>query len=231
MKAALIFLIIVLIGAIGVGSYAWLFNDGVVPGTTINITPPPQPTAAEQKLIDLSLAALEEMSQLDDSLAAEVAAAHAVVVIPKVGRAGFIFGGGGGSGAVFLKERPIGTVRVSGATVGFQIGAQSFTQLILVENAARLTQLRTGDTKATVQATAVAAEAGAAASARYTDGIKIIIGDAKGLMAEAAVGAQKLSYFELGTRDPNAEEKAAAEKTAVDDEKDDDKDDSAPPAK
>ena len=43
------------------------------------------------------------------------------------------------------------------------------------------------------QATATAVKAGAAAAAKYSDGVAVLVMDGKGLMAQAAVGGQKFT--------------------------------------
>lgn len=205
---AFLFLLLIL-GAAGIIGYAWFANDGVIPGTDIHIRQV-QPTPLEQELIDGSDRALGVLKAKDAALAELIDGAYAVAVL-SVGRGGFILGGGGGSGAVYRNSRPIGTAKVSSFTVGLQLGGQSFTQVILMQDRATFERMRDGDKEATVQATAVAATAGAAASVTYTNGIAILIDEAKGLMAEAAVGGQSFTYWELGTRGAGREAESDTE--------------------
>ncbi len=60
-------------------------------------------------------------------------------------------------------------------------------------------EFKRNDLTFSAQASAVAAEAGVAATADYSNGVAVFILDSKGLMFEASVGGQKFEYV------PNSE--------------------------
>ena len=67
--------------------------------------------------------------------------AVAVLVFPKILKAGFIFGGQGGDGALRKGGKTVGYYRTLAASYGFQAGIQEFGYALFFMNAAALRQL------------------------------------------------------------------------------------------
>jgi lipid-binding SYLF domain-containing protein len=88
----------------------------------------------------------------------------------------------------------VGWADLSQATIGAQLGGQSFSELILFENKAALENFKNGKVKFAAGASAVAMKSGAAVDAKYTDGVLIFVEPISGLMVEAAVGGQSFSF-------------------------------------
>lgn len=130
----------------------------------------------------------------DREVSRQIDNAYGYAVFPEIGKGGAIVGGSGGRGLVYEHGTPIGYATMSQATVGLQLGGQQFSELILFENKAALDRFTRGEWAATAQATAVAAESGAAANAKYKEGVMVFVTGQKGLMGEAAVGGQKFNY-------------------------------------
>ncbi len=118
-------------------------------------------------------------------------------VFPEVAKGGFIVGGAGGRGEVYEGGRLIGHAKLSQGTIGAQIGGQKFAEVILFKRKSALTRFKKNRLELSAQATANAADQGAAAKAKYADGIAIIILPTAGLMAEASVGGQRLKFIPL----------------------------------
>jgi len=115
-------------------------------------------------------------------------------VFPRVGKIGFIFGGGHGAAEVYEKGKLVGTASMTLVTVGLQAGAQEFSEIIFFENQAALDRFKQGKFEFTASASAVIITAGAAKSANYRDGVVVFAQSRGGAMAEAALGTQKFSY-------------------------------------
>ncbi len=120
--------------------------------------------------------------------------AHGYAVFPTVGKAGMGFGGAHGKGKVFEKGRLIGTTSLTQVTFGLQFGAQVYSEIIFFKDKAALDDFTGGNFELGAQASAVAATAGAAANAEYSDGVAIFTMSRGGLMYEASVGGQKFNY-------------------------------------
>ena len=115
-------------------------------------------------------------------------------VFPEVGKAGFVVGGAHGKGQVYEKGNVIGYTSITQGTIGLQIGAQSFSEVIFFKDKTALDAFKAGNWEAGAEATAVAIEKGSTAAADYSNGVAIMVFGEGGLMAGAAVGGQKFSY-------------------------------------
>jgi len=92
--------------------------------------------------------------------------AYGYALFPTVGKAGFIVGGALGNGRVYEKAKYIGDSVLGQATVGFQIGAAGFSQVVFFEDQRSLAEFTNGSFEfgAEVSAVALTAAAGASAS-------------------------------------------------------------------
>lgn len=144
--------------------------------------------------------------------------AYGYAIFPRVGKAGFIVGGGYGTGRVYVGGEPVGESTLTQATIGFQAGAQAHSQIIFFQDERAFREFRkggfefSGQANATVitasaQAGAGTQGAGAGASGgrndatvagQYYKGFAVFIIATGGLMLEASVGGQRFTYAPLG---------------------------------
>jgi len=115
-------------------------------------------------------------------------------VFPTVTKAAIGIGGAGGSGVLFEKGKPTGKASLSQATVGAQLGGQTYSQIIFFEAAPALNDFKNGTMALAAQVSAVAAKAGASENAGYQNGVAIFTRGKGGLMFEASVGGQKFGF-------------------------------------
>jgi lipid-binding SYLF domain-containing protein len=140
--------------------------------------------------------------------------AHGYAVFPTIGKGGVGVGGAYGKGRVYKNGKYIGDTSMTQVTVGFQLGGEAYSEIILFEDERALEEFTKGNFEfgADVQATAITASAGAKASTTgssagasagkkdaktvggYHKGIAIFTVAKGGLMYEASVGGQKFSY-------------------------------------
>lgn len=139
-------------------------------------------------------AALKKAKSHDPSLEAFLNKAYGYAVFPSVGKGGLVVGGAYGKGEAFEQGKRVAYCDITQATVGAQVGGQAYTEIIAFENKAAYDNFRYGKLKFAAQATAVALKSGAAANAKYTDGVNVMTTGESGLMAEASVGGQSFSY-------------------------------------
>lgn len=124
--------------------------------------------------------------------------AYGAAVFPTVGKGGIIYvGGSSGSGLVYERGEPIGSTRMTQATLGLQLGGQAFSQVILFEDEASLRSFTAGEFEFGAQASAVAADIGAAAGVQFENGMATFILAKGGLMYEASIGGQKFAFEPL----------------------------------
>ncbi|MHC4939632.1 MAG: YSC84-related protein [Planctomycetota bacterium] len=119
---------------------------------------------------------------------------HAYAVFPTVGKGGMGIGGAFGRGQVFQGGKMVGYSKLTSASIGFQLGGQSFSEIIFFQNEAAFAKFKTGEFGFDANASAVAATAGAAAKADYKNGVAVFVMADAGLMYEASIGGQKFGY-------------------------------------
>ena len=116
------------------------------------------------------------------------------VVFARVGKAGFIVGGGAGDGELFEKGKVIGAATIGFGTVGLQIGVQEFSEIVFFKDQAALERFKQNKFEFTAAVSAVIVKAGASAGADYRDGVAVFTQPTGGAMAEVALGAQKFTF-------------------------------------
>lgn len=142
-------------------------------------------------------ATLQAMKTRDPGLQNLLNTAYAYAVFPEIGKGGFIAGAAHGRGVVFQQGRPIGYVQLSQGSLGAQIGAQTFSELLVLRDQAQLQRLQAGNFSLGGNVSAVVLTAGAAASTRFTDGVAVFVMPRGGVMAELSVSGQQISYQPL----------------------------------
>lgn len=116
-------------------------------------------------------------------------------IFPSIGKGGYFLGGAYGQGVVYENARHVGYCKIEQATLGLQLGGQAYSQIIFFENKTALQRFKRGELAGTAQASAVAIQADASATADYKNGVAVFSMDSAGLMYEAAIGGQKFSYL------------------------------------
>ena len=142
-----------------------------------------------------------------------LAQSYGYAVLPTIGKGGIGIGGAGGTGCVFAGGVHTGNVSMGQITIGFQLGGQAYSQLILFKNHDVYSDFIKGKFEFGADVTAVALTYGAQAGAS-TKGASASAGDTKGvatwkrgmavytiakggLMYEASIGGQKFKYKPL----------------------------------
>lgn len=136
---------------------------------------------------------------------------YGYVVFPTVAKAGFGIGGAYGEGKVFERGNYIGDAELSQLSIGFQAGAQAFSEMIFFKNKAALNKFTQGNFEFGAQASAVVLTAGASAhvgttgvsagvedqqsKASYVNDMVVFTLAKGGLMYEASIGGQKFTFY------------------------------------
>jgi lipid-binding SYLF domain-containing protein len=137
---------------------------------------------------------ITRIKTLDPSLEKQLANAYGYAIFPAVGKGGAVVGGAYGRGEVYEQGKMTGWADLSQATIGAQLGGQTFSEVILFENKSALDSFKSGKLQFAANASAVAMKSGAAETAKYTDGVLVFAEPISGLMVEAAVGGQSFSF-------------------------------------
>ncbi len=160
----------------------------------------PAALAGDDTLVADSRATIQTFRKKDANIEKFFGSAVGYAVFPTIAKGGFVVGGAGGEGILFVGGHPVGKSSVGQASVGFQLGGQTYSEIIFFENAATLNAFKKGNFALAAQASAVALSAGAAASANYENGVAIFTATKTGLMYEASVGGQKFGFTPFGSK-------------------------------
>ena len=139
-------------------------------------------------------AVIAKFKEKDPGLARIFAKSAGYVVFPTVAKGGLGVGGARGKGYVYQHGRLIGRSTLTQLTIGLQAGGQAYSEVIFFKDGPALENFKVGHLKLDAQASAVALTERASADLAYRDGVAIVTMAEGGLMYEAAVGGQKLSY-------------------------------------
>ncbi len=155
-------------------------------------------TESQKSTLDAeSSAALTAFKNSDSSLQSLLDRSPGYAVFPEIGKAGLGIGGSYGRGEVFEGGKKIGYADVVKGTIGLQIGAQTFSELIIFLNQKTLDTFKKGEMEFGADVSAVAIKSGAAATADHSKGVVVFVRTKGGLMAEASVGGQKFTFKPL----------------------------------
>ena len=144
--------------------------------------------------------------------------AYGYAVFPTIGKAGYVIGGSYGTGQVYRHNKVTGKTTVIEGSIGFQVGAEAFSEIIFFENKQAYNKFTSGkfefdaSTRAvaiTVGAGAQIGTAGASAGAsagpktdtqaktHYSNGMATFVHTKGGLMVELSLGGQKFTFEHL----------------------------------
>ena len=88
----------------------------------------------------------------------------------------------------------IGRSSLSKGAVGLQAGGQAYSEIIFFQDKAAFDSFKNGKLKLAAQASAVAVTAGASPDAAYEGGVAVFTMGKGGLMLQAAIGGQQLTF-------------------------------------
>ncbi|MCS5582730.1 MAG: hypothetical protein NZ777_04395 [Pseudomonadales bacterium] len=144
--------------------------------------------------------------------------AYGYAVFPKVGRGGIVVGGSYGNGQVYENGQVAGHVSLTKLSIGFQLGAQAFSEIIFLQDKRAFDEFISNGFEFDASASAVVvvlgaqAQAGTAGSSSsaalgsvstnqaeygYNKGMAVFLHSLGGLMYEASIGGQKFKYKPL----------------------------------
>ena len=154
----------------------------------------------------------------DAGLGEMFSSAYGYALFPTIGKAGLLIGGAYGKGRVYEKGKHIGNTEMMQATIGFQLGASGFSEVIFFEDKRALEEFTGGnfefgaDAQVTVITAAAEASAktsgssatasggknnAAIANAGYNKGMATFTITKGGLMYEVSIGGQKFNFSKL----------------------------------
>jgi lipid-binding SYLF domain-containing protein len=141
--------------------------------------------------------AISLFKRTDPSMERLFASAAGYAVFPTVTKGAAGIGGAHGNGQVFAEGKLIGLSSLSQGTIGLQLGAQAYAEVIFFQDKVTLDRFAEGQWALSAQATAVAAAEGVSADVDYEKGVMVFTVAKGGLMFEASVGGQRFTFTPL----------------------------------
>ena len=164
------------------------------------------PAKAEQER-NAAAETIAKFKEKDPSMERFFDNAWGYTVFPTVGTGALIVGGAHGTGLVYknvtisalmhpyqAKGKIVGRSTLSQGTVGIQAGGQAYSEIIFFKDKAAFDSFKNGKFKLARQASAIAVTAGASADAVYDGGVAVFTMGKGGLMLQAAIGGQQLTF-------------------------------------
>lgn len=139
-------------------------------------------------------AVIAKFKAKDPELTKVFAESAGYVVFPTVAKGGLGIGAARGKGYVYQHGHLIGRSTLTQVTIGLQAGGQAYSEVIFFKDNAALENFKGGHLKLDAQASAVALTERVGADLAYRNGVAIVTMAEGGLMYEASVGGQKLSF-------------------------------------
>ena len=152
------------------------------------------------ELINDSKLALAKLLATDKDAAAVSKQSVAVLIFPKIIKAGFFIGGHYGEGVLFSRENPVGFYNTAGGSFGLQIGGQEYGYALFFKNQKSLEELdKTNGFELGVSPSIVVDDQGAGKShtnITLTDGVDAFIFNQSGYMASTGIQGNKITKLD-----------------------------------
>ena len=166
----------------------------VVVGLLVGCASAPATRAEQSALLQEAAAAMQQMRAEDPALGELVQRSYGYALFPEVTKGGLVVGGASGQGVVYERGQHVGYCDLSQASVGLQVGAQTFSELLLFEDKSALDPFKARSLNFGADASAVILQSGVATNANFVDGIAVVVRPISGAMLEASIGGQQFAY-------------------------------------
>jgi lipid-binding SYLF domain-containing protein len=154
----------------------------------------PKTPAESANLEQKANATVGDFKTQDPSLENVLSSAAGIAVFPSIGKGGMIVGGAHGQGVLMENGQTTGFLTLNQASIGAQLGAESFSEILVLRDADALAKLKAGNFKVSGNVSATALSAGAAAQAEFNEGMSAFVRTRGGAMVDISVAGQKIDY-------------------------------------
>jgi len=160
-------------------------------------------TAADPERLDTDVHdTMQKFQQASPRMQRLFNEAYGYAIFPSVGKGAIGIGGAEGRGQVFQNGTLVGTAKLIQGTIGAQLGAQSYSEVIFFESEKALNEFKDGKTAISAALSGAIAADGAGAEAKYQHGVLVYTMQRSGLMFEASIGGQHFTFTDLSAGSP-----------------------------
>ena len=155
----------------------------------------PKTPEQRQELQSDAQEALQMMKNRNPNVGQVLDQAYGYAVFPRVGKAGAIAGGAYGKGVVYERGQLIGYAELTQASVGAQLGAQQFAELIVFDNRDEFLRFKSGSWTLSGTASAIILETGRAQSFDLAGPEPtVIVMPRAGAMVDVSIAGQEIDF-------------------------------------
>jgi lipid-binding SYLF domain-containing protein len=171
-----------------------LIAIAVTTGLLVGCSTAPTTTAEKDALVQKAQAERGEWNRIDPGVEDLAKKSQGFALFPEITKGGLGIGGGYGRGVVYERGQHIGYADLTQGSLGLQAGGQTYSEVIVFENEAAMQRFKQNAMNFSANASAIIANNGAAANARFVDGVAVFVRPITGAMAEASLGGQRTTY-------------------------------------
>jgi lipid-binding SYLF domain-containing protein len=154
----------------------------------------PATNAERQNLRQSADATLNEMFTRNPQLQALTRQTPAYVVFPTIGKGGLLVGGAYGKGILYEGGVPTGYVSLEQASIGAQLGGQTFSELLLLRDPVDIDAVKSGHYSVGANVGVVVLTSDAAASIAADSAASVFVLPRGGLMVDISISGQQLRF-------------------------------------
>ena len=125
-------------------------------------------------------------------------------MFPRIVKGGLGVGAAYGRGVVYEEGEHIGYADLSHASLGLQVGGQTYQVLVVFDDKAALERFKRGPLDFSADASGVVLETGYVANVRFVEGVTVFAKPIGGAMGEATLGAQRFTFVLEEEREPGS---------------------------
>jgi lipid-binding SYLF domain-containing protein len=154
----------------------------------------PATRSEKQSLQTSARATLDEMIARHPAIQDTIRNAPAYAVFPSIGKGGVLVGGAFGQGILYENGVPTGYVSVEQASIGAQLGGQTFSELLVLRTPEELADVRAGRFTAGAHLGVVVLSTGAGTGTNFNPNASVFVMPRGGLMVDVSVNGQRIKY-------------------------------------
>ncbi len=152
-------------------------------------------TRAEKESLQTSArATLDEMIARNPAIQDTIRNTPGYAVFPSIGKGGVLVGGAHGQGILYEHGVPTGYVSVEQASIGAQLGGETFAELLVLRTPEQITDIKAGRFTAGANLGVVVLKESASTQTNFNPNASVFVMPRGGLMVDVSVNGQRIKY-------------------------------------
>ena len=166
----------------------------IITGLLTSCATAPASRTEQNALLAEAASTLQQLRAEEPGVGGLVQRGYGYALFPTVTKGGLVVGGARGRGVVYARGQHIGYSELTQGSVGAQLGAETFSELLVFETKEALDRFTAGQLNFAANASAVVLKRGVAADIPFVNGVAVVVHPTGGAMVEASIGGQRFTY-------------------------------------